>query len=332
MKRATFYLIFMFGFLSGQAQLFPNLGGQRAGISALPFLKIEVSPRTAAMGGAAISNSGDAYASQWNPAALTDLKGLAFASSNTFWSAGINHAFFSASKNFKPGIFALSVVSLSTGKMERRTEFQPEGTGQYFYASNTAAGLTYAKQLTEMFSFGVTAKYVNEQLAEYMAHAGMIDLGFLYRTDFKDLKFAVMLQSFGTNSKLKGNTAPGGFNPKPVNISSYPSPTVFQLGVSIVPWKTSDKSLTVCLQLNHPGDNAENIRIGTEFEYKNLLFIRAGYKINVRDQPFPTAGVGLRARIGRHPLQIDYSFDPTKYLGMIHRIGLSINFVKGGKE
>lgn len=332
MKKWLSYLLFSACFFLGSAQLFPNLGGQRAGISALTFLKIEVNPRTASMGGASVSISGDAYAAQWNPAALTDLKGLTFASSNTFWTAGINHAFFSVSKNFKPGTFALSVVSLTTGKMERRTEFQPEGTGQYFYASNTAVGLTYAKQLTDMFSFGVTAKYVNEQLAEYMAHAGMLDLGFLYRTDFKDLKFAVMLQSFGTNSKLKGNSDASAFNPKPLTLSSYPAPTVFQLGVSIVPWKTNDKSLTVSVQLNHPGDNAENIRIGTEFEYKKILFIRAGYKINVKDQPYPVAGVGLRARIGRHPLNIDYSFDPTRYLGMIHRIGLSLNILKGEKK
>lgn len=332
MKSTFLFLLLSICVVSAKTQLFPNLGGQRAGISALPFLKIEVNPRTAAMGGACISNSGDAYAAQWNPAALTDIKGFALASSNTFWAAGINHAFFSVSNTFKPGTFALSVVSLSTGKMERRTEFQPEGTGQYFYASNTAVGLTYAKQLTDMFSFGVSAKYVNEQLAEYMAHAGMVDLGFLYRTDFKDLKFAVMLQSFGTNSKLKGSTNGSGFNPKPVSINSYPAPTVFQLGVSIVPLKADDKSLTVAVQLNHPGDNAENIRIGAEFEYRNILFVRAGYKINVKDQPYPTAGVGLRARIGRHPLHIDYSFDPTKYLGMIHRIGLSITFVKGGKE
>jgi hypothetical protein len=126
--------------------------------------------------------------------------------------------------------------------MERRTEFQPDGTGQFFSASNTAVGLSYSKRLTDYFSYGVTLKYVNEQLAEYMAHTGVVDLGFLYRTDFKDLSFAVAMQSFGTNSKLKGDYEPDGLNSKPVTLGSYPAPTLFKLGVSMIPWKTDDKS------------------------------------------------------------------------------------------
>ena len=328
-------LYFALAVLAGstlQAQLLPKLGSQRAGISALTFLKIDPSPRSAAMGGAHVAMSGDAYATYWNPAAIADLDQFSIAASNTFWIAGINHAYASAVMPTKRGNFGVSLTSLSTGKMERRTEFQPDGTGQYFYASNTAVGLTYAKKLTDFFSYGVSLRYVNESLAEYTAHTGVVDLGFLYRTDVKDLSFAVAMQSFGTNSKLKGDYEPGGLNPKPVVLGEYPAPTVFKLGVSMVPWKTEDKSLTAMLQLNHPNDNAENIRMGLEFEYRKLLYLRAGYKINVKDEVYPTAGLGVRARIGKHPLQFDYSVDPTRYLGMIHRIGLTFSLNRQERE
>ena len=308
----------------GQAQLFPKLGAQRAGISALTFLKIDVSPRSAAMGGANLNLTGDVYATWWNPAALSDLEHLTFGVSNTFWVAGINHAYFSAVRpDSKIGTIALSVTSLTTGKMERRTEFQPYGTGEYFSASNTAVGLSYARNLTDMFSFGLTIKYVNESLAEFKAHTAVLDLGFVYRTDFKDLKFAVMLQSFGINSKLKGTFSPDDLSVKPTSLESYPAPTMFKLGISIVPLKLEKHSITTAVQLNHPNDNAENIRFGVEYEYRKLLFMRVGYQINVKDQNYPTFGVGVQTSLGKHPLSVDYSANPTKYLGWFHRVGIS---------
>lgn len=336
MKRNFKYGILLFAIFfvtDSHAQLLPRLGGQRAGISALTFLKIDPSPRSAALASSNLTLSGDGFSTYVNPAAISELDDLTIAASNTFWVAGINFAYASASKKFgNIGHFGLSATSLTTGKMERRTEFQPEGTGEYFYASYTAIGLSYSKKLTDMFSFGGTLKYVNETLAEFTAHTGVLDLGFLYTTDFKDLKFAVMLQSFGTNSKLKGDYDPVGFVPRDVATEGYPSPTIFKLAVSMVPYKTEDKSLFVAVQLNHPNDNAENIRIGTEFEYKQLLFLRAGYKINVKDQNYPTFGMGVRMRIGKHPLMFDYAADPTRYLGMIHRIGLTFALNRSGRE
>lgn len=325
MRRIYTYILLAMalGATQAHAQLFPQLGGQRAGISALTFLKIDPSARAAAMAGAQVSVNGDPYAAYWNPAALTAMDDFAIGATNTFWAAGINYAYLSAVKPFKFGHLGLNIASLTTGAMERRTEFQPEGTGEYFYASNTAVGLSYAKQLTDYFSFGANIKYINESLAEYRAHTGVVDLGFLYKTDIKDLSFAVVMQSFGTDSKLKGNHNPTGIQNRDVTLEAYPAPTEFKLGISMVPFKKEDMSLLTAIQLNHPNDNAENIRLGVEFEYRELLFLRAGYKINVRDQNFPTAGLGVRTRIGRHPLYFDYAMDPTRYLGFIHRIGIN---------
>ncbi|MCB9231391.1 MAG: PorV/PorQ family protein [Bacteroidia bacterium] len=337
-KGITYLLLLGLAFVSARAQLIPRLGGQRAGISALTFLKIDVSPRSSALSSANICLDGDAYSTYTNPASMAQVENLSFAAANTFWVAGINHAFLSSVIPTKNGNFGVSLTSLTTGKMERRTEFQPDGTGEYFYASNTAVGLSYAKQLTDMFSYGVTLKYVNESLAEFQANTAVVDLGFLYRTDFKDLKFAVVLQSFGLNSKLKGTYQQDDISivNKPVTLESYPAPTLFQLGVSMVPFRNEQMSLTTALQLNHPNDNAENIRLGAEFEYRQLFFFRAGYKINVKDQVFPTFGAGLQMRVGGNPLKFDYGVDPTRYLGWVHRVGLSVYFSgkreKGGQD
>ena len=63
----------------------------------------------------------------------------------------------------------------------------------------------------------------------------------------------------------------------------------------------------VAAQLNHPNDNAENLRFGLEYEYMKLFFARAGYKLSVKGQDYPTFGVGVRTRLGGHPFYIDYS-------------------------
>ena len=158
-------------------------------------------------------------------------------------------------------------------------------------------------------------------------------MSFLYYTDFKDLKFAVMVQNFGGNSALNGDGIKADFNRNPnVSPEEYSVPTVFSLGASMIPWKKENQSLLVSLQLNHPSDNAENYRLGLEYEYLKLLFLRAGYKVNVDGQPFPTFGFGLRHRVGGHPLQLNYAANPTEYFGTIHTVGLSFTLNKMGRE
>lgn len=307
-------------------QLFPQLGAQRAGISALTFLKMEVSPRAAGLASANICLSGDGYSAYTNPASMAEVESFTLAGANTFWVADINYAYLASTIPTRAGQFGISLSGLSSGPMEVRTTFQPEGTGELFYATYLTGGISYAKQLTDQFSWGATAKFVHEQLAQFSAQTAVLDLGFLYRTDFKDLRFAVMVQSFGPNSTLQGSIEiDTTFNQKDLLLDSYPAPTIFKLGLSFIPWKNEDESqsLTALLQLNHPNDNAENIRIGVEYQYRRLLFLRAGYKINVEDQNYPTAGIGIRMRAGRHPLMFDYALDPMRYLGNVHRVGLS---------
>ncbi len=323
----TITLIFLLWVAMGnlRAQLFPQLGAQRAGISALTFLKMEVSPRSAALASANICLTGDAYATYTNPATLAEVETFSVAAANTFWVVDINYAYLSTVIPTRIGHFGVSLGGLTSGAMDVRTTFQPEGAGEKFYATYYTAGLSYSQRLTDQFSWGATGRFVQENLAEFSANTFTVDLGFLYQTDVKDLRFAVMVQNFGPNSILKGSVElDTAFNQKDLSLDSYPAPTIFKLGVSMVPWRSQDgkQSLTTLVQLNHPNDNAENIRLGIEYAYRELLFLRAGYKINVKDQTLPTGGIGLRMRLGRHPLILDYAFDPLRYLGGVNRVGL----------
>ena len=92
----------------------------------------------------------------------------------------------------------------------------------------------------------------------------------------------------------------------------------------MVPIKTELRKLTVMLQLNHPNDNAENMALGVEYEYNKVFFMRAGYKINVKNQEIPSVGLGLISRIGRNPLHIDYAVSSDNALSLNHTIGIAL--------
>ncbi len=331
MKRIAISILFA-GSFAASAQIIPNYGGERAGLSTLSFLKSDLSPRSAGLGGASISLNGDAYSVITNPAALSNVENTSYALSHLFIGAGINQSYLSGIYPLKNKVshFAFSLNSLNSGRMEERTEFQPEGTGRQVSVSNTAFGLTYARRLSEVFSAGVTVKYIYEYMAGYTNHNATVDVAFLYETDLKDLQFAVMVQNFGGNSSLnnEGSDIPVMFNRDAgVGLDASTVPTMFKMGASFKPWKTEQQSILVALQLNHPNDNTENYRIGAEYEYMGIFFVRGGYKINVRDQDYPTFGFSYRARLGGHPLYIDYGANPGNYLGLQHTFGLRINLI-----
>lgn len=336
-SKIIFLLVVLTG-LSGSlaAQLLPNLGGQRAGVSALTFLKSDVNPRSVGLSGASVALPADGYAVFNNPAAISLNRQLNISTSNLSFGAGLHQSFLSTivPRKNNPSAFAFSINTLNSGPMEVRTEFQPGGTGQQFYATSLATGVSYSQSLSDKFSMGLTLKYIYEQLDQYTNHTGAFDFGFLYTTDVRDLRFAVLVQNFGGNSSINGDFLEVDFNrdPNDVQVDNYTVPTTFKLGMSFVPWKRDHQSLLASAQLDHPNDNSENLRFGLEYEYLKLLFLRAGYKINVQGQNLPSFGLGYRAQVGAHPLRINYSINPTQYLGIQHSFGFSFTFNKTNRD
>ena len=327
--------LFIFAAFVGYAQLLPNFGGERAGLSALSFLKTDVSPVSIGMAGATVALSGDAYSIYHNPAGMFELKTTAFSASNAFLGGGINQAFLSGIfglKN-KTSAIGVSLNGLSSGAIEERTEFQPGGTGRYVYATNLAVGLSYSQQLSEQFSLGVTLKYVYENLAEYYNHTLAVDVGFLYKTDVRNLQFAVLLRNFGGSSSLTGAYLSTSFNRSTqTQLEKNTIPNVFSISASIIVWEDEKHHVLGAFQLNHPNDNAENYRLGFEYNYLGLIYARTGIKMNIKGQAYPTMGMSIRSRIGGHILYIDYGTTPTNYMGWQHVLGLRFRYNNDSRD
>lgn len=324
-KKQLLILLFTITAVSANAQLFPNLGGQRTGTTSLQFLKIGNGARATGMGEAFVAVSNDISSLQWNPAGLVAFKENGITASYTQWFVDTKLSYFGGVYHFGgSNAVGISVASLRTEDMKVTTEFQPTGTGEYFRFSDIAIGLSYARQMTDQFSFGATIKYVEENLGALKMKGVLGDLATFYYTGLGTSRFAIMISNFG------GQISPSGtvtlVDGRVVNsFQKFPPPTNFQLGFALEPWMNKNNKLTTSVQLNSPTDNAENLNFGVEYTYKDFLSFRGGYKLNVDAENF-SGGIGLKVPVSFAYANFDYSIANYKDLGLAQRISLNVLF------
>jgi long-subunit fatty acid transport protein len=310
---------------NARGQLIPVLGSQRVGITAADFLKIGVGARANAMGESFAAVDNDAYALFYNPAGITQFDKTEIAISHSTWFVGLQHDFIGGVYHLDgQNSVGISIVSLQSDDMPVTTEFQPYGTGAYFKYGDLALAATYARRMTDNFSFGVSVKYVNETLAELSMRGVLIDLGTYYWTGLGTTRFAVSVSNFGGQLTPSGTvTLVDGTTVS--DFQSFSPPTIFRIGFAFEPYQDETNKLTASAQLNHPADNSENISIGTEYSYQSSFFLRAGYKINVDEQSY-AVGAGVRVDARFALVFFDYAYTPYQRLGDVHRFSLNLRF------
>ena len=305
------------------AQLFPVLGDQRAGISTAQFLKIGVGGRAAAMGESFVAISDDASALYWNPAGLAQFNKNQLLISHNIWVADINHEFIGVVYHLdNDNSFGASLTAVTMDDMPVTTEFAPFGTGEYFGYSDIAISLSYARKMTEQFSFGGTVKYIEETLDKLKMRGVMIDLGTYYRTGLGSTRFAVTVTNFGAELAPDGEVVLIG-NRSNSEWQSFAPPTIFRVGFAFEPYESEEHRVTASIQLNHPNDNSENIVTGAEYAWQKMLYLRAGYKFNVDEQNY-SFGLGLNVPISIAEFTFDYAFTNFQRLGSVHRFSIML--------
>jgi hypothetical protein len=318
-----------------QAQLVPNLGGQRSGISSYQFLKIGPDARGTAMGESFVAVANDVSALFWNPAGLTNTAQDQAIFTHTQWLVDLQHEFAGASFHLTQNdVIGAAFTSLHTDPMKVTTETQPTGTGNYFSYGDIAVAGTYARKMTDQFSFGITARYVRETIDQLKTEAVLIDLGTYYTMGIGSARFAVVVSNFGANVSPKGTVVSGNGS----IVDSYQSfspPTLFKLGVAFEPYETDQNRITTSIQLNHPNDNAENVRLGVEYAYESMFFLRAGVKRTIGEALLAksttsaedyTFGAGVRIPIAIMTVNADYSYANFNDLGNVHRFSVAISY------
>jgi len=322
--RKLFYIVFILILVdTATAQLFPVLGGQRAGISTAQFLKIGVGGRAAALGESFIAISDDVSALYWNPAGLAQFKKNQVIFSHNIWVVDINHDFIGVVYHLdNDNSFGASLTALTMDDMPVTTEFSPFGTGEYFGFSDIAISLSYARRMTEQFSFGGSVKYIEETLDKLKMRGAMIDLGTYYRTGLGSTRFAVTVSNFGAELSPDGEVVLFGKR-KQSGWQSFAPPTIFRIGFAFEPYDSEEHRITISIQLNHPNDNSENVALGAEYTWREMLFLRGGYKFNVDEQNY-TFGLGLNVPISIAEFTLDYAFANFQRLGSAHRFSITL--------
>jgi hypothetical protein len=314
----------------------------KVGTTTAQFLKIEVGARAIGMGGAFVAVANDATSLYWNPA------GIALSTSNEVhlmhanWLAGTNFDF--AAIVLPLGTFGslgVSITSLSVPEMEVRTVFYPEGTGQRFGAGDLSASVSFARMLTDRFAIGFSGKYIRQHIWDMSASSVALDFGTLFHTGFRGMTLGMSISNFGNKMRYEGKNIrifydfnPGEFGdndklPAYLETDRWSLPLLFRVGIAMPVVDGRTNKLMLAVDAMHPNDDTENLNLGAEYAFNNLVFLRAGFKaVGRRDsEEGLTFGAGLRTALpGATRLHVDYAWADWGRLNSVHRFSLAILF------
>lgn len=326
-----------------------NLYGQlfrditKVGTTAAQFLKIGAGARPLGMGGTYTGISDDIYGIYYNPAGVAISKGngqVAF--NHTQWFADIDYDFAAAALNLESfGSLFISVTSLRVPEEKVRTFEYPEGNGQFWDASSISFGVGFAKSLTDRFSIGFQAKFIQESIWSSTASGFALDIGTYYVTPFNDLVIGASISNFGTKMELDGkdiqlnydpddNSSSGPNNvPAQYDMDAYDLPLTFRIGFSMDVIESRYIKVKTAFDATHPNDNTEYVNAGIEFAYDELLFLRGGYKslfLAESEQSY-TFGAGINYEISNQLyIKVNYAFGDYGRLKNIQYFDISLIF------
>jgi long-subunit fatty acid transport protein len=329
-----------------------QLRSQKVGTSSLQFLKVMPTARATAMGDAYVSLAGGADAVFWNPAGLTKIESPEFTTTLTMWLFDTKQ--FALAYGLPMGDWGTAGVQfqyIDYGRMEETRAdavdliMPPNGqpffnaglTGRSFTPYSYLIGLSYAKSFTDKFSAAFSAKYAMESLwtdqvitivnpvtgeeTQYKTYADVLlfDFGMLYNTGFRSVQIGVGVQNFGGQVKFAD--------------VAHPAPLAFRLGVSAnlfgregLLFQDNINRFTVAYDLFQPNDYRQQMHMGAEYCFSEIVSLRAGYKFDY-DSEGLTFGAGVKTDLSGWPISVDYSYGKmSEYLNTAHRISLGVQF------
>lgn len=326
------------GWAQGTSERTTSANFNNEGAAGATFQKLWVGARAAGMAGGFSGLADDITALYWNPAGIARLQGINAGVTYTQLYAGITHNFVGVtlpiSDKYRAGV---SLIVVDYGSIKRSTLEKDYNAGTY-NANDLSFGLTIAGALTERFSFGATAKYIRNSILDLSADGFAFDAGSLYITDFYHTRISLDLSNLGSDRRFEGNSLSLLVQNPDINADArkldtrlvtndFPLPLAFRIGVAtdVFQGDIEDQQLNVALDFSAHSDGPEQFNLGGEYLWNNMVALRAGYAFN-QDQFGLGAGAGFRYRSENFDGNIDYAINPTRDLGIVHRVSLSARF------
>jgi hypothetical protein len=228
---------------------------------------------------------------------------------------------------------------LGMDRMEITTVEEPDGTGNTFGASSYAAGVSYAKNLTDRFSVGVKVKYIRETIWDMAAGGFAFDLGTIYNIGFRGLKLGMSMSNFGADLRFEGGSLLTNYSAYPeegnvapveayIKTMSYPLPMSFRVGIAYNFMESEKQMLSTALDFVKVNDRDEGANLGVEYTWNRLISLRGGYQLNAdEDYEFGlAAGAGLEYELGSFHARLDYAYADMGRFSSINRFTFHLFF------
>lgn len=306
------------------------------------FLENPISAEAIGRGGLGLVQFRNANAVFWNPAGLAWIKGrVDFNANYTRGIADINrNSFVLAARLGGLGILSLDALIMDYGTFYGTRRFNNE---QGFIDTETFSphayviGLTFAKKVSDRFSYGVRIKYARQELGNaWIAVAGSdvddpnlvikqkfyglgepaVDVGAVYDFLAYGIRFGAVMQNFSREIKYEEVKFPLPFA---VSFSLNFEPLTFLLP------KQEDNKILIGFETRHPRDFKEKVKFGVEYFYHERIVLRSGYMSNY-DERGLTFGLGLRYEYSSANLRLDYAFQDFGLFNSVHSLSFGVTF------
>jgi hypothetical protein len=353
MKNKLLAFLLVMGFLCSYQALAQNKP-YRVGTTSANFLELGIGSAGCAMGEAYVSVTRDLSSVYWNPAGLSYMSMNEVQFAYQPWIADINLSYAGAAIILpRYGTFALSFTSMNFGRTDVTTLEMQEGTGESYSAMDLTVVFSYARKLAEWFGFGSSIKYIRSGIWHMSASAAAVDLGVMINTAFfspdgnreNGLSIGMSISNYGTKMKYDGmdllqpiDISPdeqGNFKDVEgqYRLQSWELPLIFRVGVSMIPFKTTNHQLCLAADALHPNNNSESINCGGEYcvtlPGTAKFFLRAGYHGLFMDSSEygMTYGGGIHwALMNNKELKVDYAYKSIGLLGNYSMFTIGVTF------
>jgi hypothetical protein len=337
------------------------------GTTSAEFLLLGAGARGTALGGSYIAIADGVDALYYNPggAALMTRPGAmvgtyTYVADTRYSWGGLAFPFGGGSK-----VIGVQLGTFGFKDQKVYTVDQPDGTGATYDVSESFVGLTFAQNLSDRFSAGLTGKYVSDNLGDASGHAFAVDFGTNFHAALggHPVKFAFVLSNLGSNLSYSGNALNSGTPREPLpgedpvpsipaptrlRTKAFPLPTTFRIGMSYDALNQNSNRVTILADFNQPNNSRAGFSAGAEWRGESLggspfsAALRGSYTYysanNLEPKTLPTAledegnlqglagGGGLSYGQGNLNLSVDYAYKYMGVLGPTHFFSFGIGW------
>ena len=316
---------------------------KKVGTSSAAFLRIPVGAKGIAMGSAFTAIADDGSAIFWNPGNMAKQSKRILSVHHSPWLPGLDYntiGFLLPVPSW--GVFGVNIVSLNSEEMNVTTPEAQMGTGETFTAASTAVGIAFARHLTDRFSIGANFKYINERIFHSSATGFAFDVGTMFITPFRDVRFGVSVANVGTHMQMTGEDLNSYVDVAPtqegntdnivaeLKTDRFDLPIIMRIGISWDLRLSAGSRFTFACDGVNPNDDAPSLNVGFEFAtLKESLLLRGGFNelfLEDREKGL-TMGAGLRIPyMSNYNLTFNYAYQDFKYLGGVNHFSIELTF------